>query len=371
MLLTPITEYSASELCCAVARPDVSERVMSRIATNERTSRQSRPSLRACRPRLYHICGARTLAGAAFLTQAPMSPRGLVRRCRDDGASELRPRAAGPPRPACARMRARSRACGPRAGAVQPSARPPVMPLYDILIMAKAAATRPAVSEVLRRAATQVMDAGGVVTDVKSYGTRDLAYEIRKAGESHVKVCVVRRSVSGWKGGAAASRRPANEAPARAAPRVGADAAHPLPAQGQYVQLSAMTGPAVLKDITHSLRTDERVIRWLLVKKQALPRLPKLKELRRIESELCVPGGRAKDRSSSFSWLAAGGWRLLAPRATRAPAVRRSFPALAVSEVWRLPASFASLTPSARAGPPKRRRLPRHETTSPKSSSFP
>jgi len=86
----------------------------------------------------------------------------------------------------------------------------------------------------------------------------------------------------------------------------------PRPAQGQYVQLSAMTGPAVLKDITHSLRTDERVIRWLLVKKQAQPRLPKLKELRRIESELCVPGGRAEEGAAPSP-----GWRLAAARASR------------------------------------------------------
>ena len=64
----------------------------------------------------------------------------------------------------------------------------PLMPLYDIVAIVKAAATRPAVSEVLRRAAVQVMDAGGVVTDVKSYGLRDLAYDIRKAGETHKQV---------------------------------------------------------------------------------------------------------------------------------------------------------------------------------------
>ena len=68
------------------------------------------------------------------------------------------------------------------------------MPLYDLVAIVKATAPRNAVAEVLRRAAVGVMDAGGVVTDVKSYGLRDLAYSIRKAGETHVQV---RRS---WQG---------------------------------------------------------------------------------------------------------------------------------------------------------------------------
>jgi small subunit ribosomal protein S6 len=67
------------------------------------------------------------------------------------------------------------------------------MPLYNVVAILKAAATRPSVSEVLRRAAVQVMDAGGVVTDIKSYGTRELAYEIRKAGETHKQVRAVPR----------------------------------------------------------------------------------------------------------------------------------------------------------------------------------
>jgi hypothetical protein len=55
------------------------------------------------------------------------------------------------------------------------------------------------------------------------------------------------------------------------------------------VQLSVLSGPKKLSTLQHDLRTDERVVRWLIVKKKALPRLPKTKELRRIESELCAP----------------------------------------------------------------------------------
>jgi hypothetical protein len=59
--------------------------------------------------------------------------------------------------------------------------------------------------------------------------------------------------------------------------------------QGQYVQLSFATSPKTLTWLQHDLRTDERVVRWLLVKKPALPPLPKLKEIKRLEAELCVP----------------------------------------------------------------------------------
>ena len=103
------------------------------------------------------------------------------------------------------------------------------MPLYDLVAIVKAAAPRTAVAEVLRRAAVGVMDAGGVVTDVKSYGLRDLAYSIRKAGETHVQV---RRS---WQG---EGWQPPRDGSLRAA----LTCAPPLP-QGQYVQLSVLSGP--------------------------------------------------------------------------------------------------------------------------------
>jgi ribosomal protein S6 len=62
------------------------------------------------------------------------------------------------------------------------------MPVYDLMAIVRAAAPRTAVAEVLRRAAVAVLDAGGVVTDVKSFGTRNLAYSIRRAGELHKEV---------------------------------------------------------------------------------------------------------------------------------------------------------------------------------------
>ncbi len=60
------------------------------------------------------------------------------------------------------------------------------------------------------------------------------------------------------------------------------------------MQLSFATGPKTLTWLQHDLRTDERVVRWLLVKNPALPPLPKLKEIKRLEAELCVPASRRR-----------------------------------------------------------------------------
>lgn len=102
----------------------------------------------------------------------------------------------------------------------------------------------------------------------------------------------------------------------------------PLP-QGQYVQLSVLSGPKKLSTLQHDLRTDERVVRWLIVKKKALPRLPKTKELRRIESELCAPAfalclrtllTRAREQT--------GRGALIAPPPPLAPTTVRPLPSL-------------------------------------------
>ena len=91
------------------------------------------------------------------------------------------------------------------------------MPLYDLVCILRATAPRKAVAEVLRRAATTVLDANGVVTDIKNYGTRALAYDIKRSGELHSQARGLRvaararraaaaAGVQGWRVGAAAPR---------------------------------------------------------------------------------------------------------------------------------------------------------------------
>ena len=62
------------------------------------------------------------------------------------------------------------------------------MVLYDAMVLLSAKVPKSACADVLRRLGTQVMDRGGVVTDVVSYGARTLAYEFRKPGEKHFEV---------------------------------------------------------------------------------------------------------------------------------------------------------------------------------------
>jgi len=89
------------------------------------------------------------------------------------------------------------------------------MVLYEAMILVSAKAPRTACADVLRRLGTRVLDTGGVVTDVASYGARTLAYEFRRPGEKHFEVRrrasrrVVRRSCGGCGGGARESERAA------------------------------------------------------------------------------------------------------------------------------------------------------------------
>jgi len=62
------------------------------------------------------------------------------------------------------------------------------MVLYDALIVVSAKVPKAACADVLRRLGARVMDAGGVVTNVASYGARTLAYEFRRPGEKHFEV---------------------------------------------------------------------------------------------------------------------------------------------------------------------------------------
>ncbi len=66
------------------------------------------------------------------------------------------------------------------------------MVLYEAMILVSAKAPRTACADILRRVGATVMERGGVVTDVTSYGARTLAYEFRRPGETHFEVRVMR-----------------------------------------------------------------------------------------------------------------------------------------------------------------------------------
>ena len=66
------------------------------------------------------------------------------------------------------------------------------MPLYDVLAIVRASLPRAQVAAILRKAAGAVYDAGGVMTDVRSYGVTELAYKIRAVREIHEQVRATR-----------------------------------------------------------------------------------------------------------------------------------------------------------------------------------
>ena len=191
------------------------------------------------------------------------------------------------------------------------------MVLYEAMILVSAKAPRTACADVLRRLGTRVLDTGGVVTDVASYGARTLAYEFRRPGEKHFEVrrrasrrvasCVVR--VVGVGGGARESERAApregwtrarerRERAAKRRARGGCASSRRdegcerecesvrervtdggdlwmgrARAQAQFVKMTFNAPPSVVADAERALRLDERVLRWIFTKQRALKRL--------------------------------------------------------------------------------------------------
>ena len=62
------------------------------------------------------------------------------------------------------------------------------MPLYDLMYVIKPVVPRQQVVEILKRTGEYVIKSGGVVTEVTSYGTRELAYDFKLQGEKYSEV---------------------------------------------------------------------------------------------------------------------------------------------------------------------------------------
>ncbi|KDD75205.1 hypothetical protein H632_c811p1 [Helicosporidium sp. ATCC 50920] len=83
----------------------------------------------------------------------------------------------------------------------------------------------------------------GVITDVRSYGDRKLAYTVRRPGEKHTMANM-------W-------------------------------------QMSFATKGGALKEIEHGLRVNEQVLRWIVLKREMLSKLPNTyKVARKAESAM-------------------------------------------------------------------------------------
>jgi small subunit ribosomal protein S6 len=98
------------------------------------------------------------------------------------------------------------------------------MPLYDLILQVKSHVPRHDVFNLLKRTILKILDANGVLVDVKSFGHQTLAYVYKKPNERHHEV--------------------------------------------QMSQLTFASAPKVLPEISHALRVDEKVVRWMLLKRK-------------------------------------------------------------------------------------------------------
>ncbi len=62
------------------------------------------------------------------------------------------------------------------------------MPLYELFCLAKPRLGKAVLGDIIKLAARTVLDKGGVITDIKSFGEQKLAYEIRRPGEKYEEV---------------------------------------------------------------------------------------------------------------------------------------------------------------------------------------
>ena len=62
------------------------------------------------------------------------------------------------------------------------------MPLYELFCMARPALARPDAAQLIRNIAGAVLSRDGVLTDIKSFGDRQLAYTIKRPGQRYEEV---------------------------------------------------------------------------------------------------------------------------------------------------------------------------------------
>ncbi len=174
------------------------------------------------------------------------------------------------------------------------------MPLYSMFCMAKPAIGRAAVGSMMRLAGTTVLSKGGVLTDIVSFGQQDLAYDIRNQGVkySQARGCRTPGYLPTRPQPTAACYRPAARRLSSAL----------IMWQAEIFQMDFMVDPVALEDLEHNLKVDERVLRYVLQKKDPLPRLPTTYKVSKLARAL-----RERQLLPVSCGVQAGAWRDPAP----------------------------------------------------------
>lgn len=104
-------------------------------------------------------------------------------------------------------------------------------PKYDITLLASSFLPSKELGPLIKGFSEILWKRGAVISDIKSWGNRDLAYRIRKMGQNHY--------------------------------------------QAQYLTMSVYCSPETLKDFQSSLNNNNLVLRHMSLKEKAYPKLDK------------------------------------------------------------------------------------------------
>jgi len=152
------------------------------------------------------------------------------------------------------------------------------MPFYEVFALVKPKLATAQCAEVLRGAATVLLKGGAILTDIKSYGEREIAYKIRRPGAAFDEA----RTRAGMPG-----------CIAHCAASLGGASRVWRVVQAFMWQMGFMADPRTLKELDHQLKVDERVLRFMVFRKRALPKLPNTYALAKKAKELLTQAGAA------------------------------------------------------------------------------
>eukprot|EP00887_Chlorella_sp_A99_P007142 scaffold2.g7142.t1 len=118
------------------------------------------------------------------------------------------------------------------------------MPLYELFCLARPSLAKQALADIIKTASRSILANGGVLTDVKSFGQSPLAYDIRRPGEKY--------------------------------------------SEANMWQLTFASPTAALGDLDHLLRVDERVLRWVVLRRRSYEPLPNTYRIARAAQEVAA-----------------------------------------------------------------------------------